>query len=101
MSTLTPLRDFSDAISPMVVKELRHGLRTRFFTAALISFHALLLCILASGLAGVDGETLNGIFWFTTLVSLLGVLPFRGFAALTSENDGGTLDMLTLTSITS
>lgn len=37
MSTQLPqLQDFSDHLSPMVVKEMRQGLRTRFFTAALI-----------------------------------------------------------------
>ena len=43
MTTPLPLlRDFSDRLSPMVVKEMRQGLRTRFFTAALILFHVLL-----------------------------------------------------------
>ena len=41
MSTmpLTLLNDFGDRFSPMLVKELRQGLRTRFFTAALLLFH--------------------------------------------------------------
>ena len=30
------LQDFSDRLSPMVVKEMRQGLRTRFFSVAII-----------------------------------------------------------------
>ncbi len=98
---IAPLRDFSDRLSPMVVKELRHGLRTRFFTAALICFHWLLIMLMASTLVGVSTDRMNELFWTLALVSMLGVLPLRGFTALSSEMTGGTLDMLTLTSMSS
>lgn len=100
-SAVTPLRDFSDRLSPMVVKELRHGLRTRYFTATLICFHGLLLLLMASTLVGVSAERVNQHFWTLALVSMLGVLPLRGFTALAGEMTAGTLDMLTLTSISS
>ena len=95
------LRDFGDWLSPMVVKELRHGLRTRFFTTALIGFHWLLILLMASVLIGTEAEMVNGTFWILAFVLLLGVLPLRGFATLAGESKDGTLDMLTLTSISS
>lgn len=100
-SRVAPLRDFSDRLSPMVVKELRHGLRTRFFTSALILFHWLLIMLLASTMVGVNTERVNQLFWTLSLVAMLGVVPIRGFTALASELESNTLDMLTLTSISS
>ncbi|MBX7211424.1 MAG: hypothetical protein K1X78_24170 [Verrucomicrobiaceae bacterium] len=100
-SRVAPLRDFSDRLSPMVVKELRHGLRTRFFTSALILFHWLLIMLLGSTMVGVSTEQVNELFWILSLIAMLGAVPIRGFTALASELDSNTLDMLTLTSISS
>ncbi|HYF36320.1 MAG TPA: hypothetical protein VD994_13580 [Prosthecobacter sp.] len=94
------LRDFPDWQSPMVVKELRHGLRTRFFTLALIQFHILLTLVMGSALLGADQEMINAVFWWLALAVVLVAMPARGFAALTSEVSEGTLDMLTLTNMT-
>lgn len=102
MNTALPmLRDFSDRFSPIVVKELRQGLRTRFFTSSLILFHTLIILLLATVLYGTPVEVVNGIFWGIAGLMLLAVMPLRGFAALHAEATDGTLDMLTLTSISS
>lgn len=101
-SSATPaLRDFSDHLGPMVVKELRHGLRTRFFTMALIAFHWLLLMLMAGTLIGISAQRVTEVFWFIAIVTLLGLLPLRGFATLSAESENGTLDMLTLASMSS
>lgn len=98
-TTLPLLRDFSDRFSPIVVKELRQGLRTRFFTSALILFHTLIILLLSTVSLGTPMMAVNGIFWGMTGLMLLVVLPLRGFSALNAEVADGTLDMLTLTSI--
>jgi hypothetical protein len=100
-TTLPMLRDFSDRFSPIVVKELRQGLRTRFFTSALILFHTLIILLLVTVTVGAPVEMVNGIFWGIAGFMLLAVMPLRGFAALHTEATDGTLDMLTLTSIAS
>ena len=100
-TTLPMLRDFSDRFSPIVVKELRQGLRTRFFTSALILFHTLIILLLITVTLGAPVEAVNGIFWGIAGFMLLAVMPLRGFAALHTEATDGTLDMLTLTSIAS
>lgn len=98
---LVPLRDFSDQLSPMLVKELRHGLRTRAFTLALLLFHLTLLLLMVTLLNGADPEDVNGLFWTICGFSLLAALPLRAFSALTQEIQGGTLDMLRLTGLSS
>ncbi len=100
-ATLPMLRDFSDRFSPIVVKELRQGLRTRFFTSALILFHTFIILLLITVTFGAPVEAVNGIFWGIAGFMLLAVMPLRGFAALHTEAADGTLDMLTLTSIAS
>ncbi len=99
---LPALRDFSDRLSPMVVKEMRQGLRTRFFTAALILFHVVLGCLMLSFLGALNqDEYTHEMFWLVIIFTLLGVLPSRAFNALNTEVKDGTLDMLMLTGITS
>lgn len=100
-ASLPMLRDFSDRFSPIVVKELRQGLRTRFFTSSLILFHTLIILLLVTVTFGTPAEMVNGIFWGIAGFMLLVVLPLRGFSALHAESSEGTLDMLTLTSIAS
>ncbi|TDU81385.1 ABC-type transport system involved in cytochrome c biogenesis permease component [Prosthecobacter fusiformis] len=95
------LRDFSDRLSPMLVKELRHGLRTRAFTSLLTSFQVCMILITGSGVLGIPQEVISNIFWTVALVALLLALPLRGFGTLSGEVQGGTMDMLTLTSISS
>ncbi|WP_078811378.1 hypothetical protein [Prosthecobacter debontii] len=93
------LRDFSDRLSPMLVKELRHGLRTRIFTSMLIVFQLGMILLISTVMMGAPMEVVGTLFWSLSLLALLGAFPLRGFNALTSEVQGGTLDMLRLTSI--
>ena len=57
--------EMSDRIGPMLVKELRQGLRTRVFMAAFISFQAILLIMVLAGFAshhdGESGAFLNAV----------------------------------------
>jgi len=100
-SALPLPRDFGDHFSPILVKELRQGLRTRFFTIALLLFHSFIILLLATVTLGTPVEVVNGVFWGIAGLMLLVVLPLRAFNALNAEAADGTLDMLTLTSISS
>ncbi|HEY1083103.1 MAG TPA: hypothetical protein VGE29_12615 [Prosthecobacter sp.] len=93
------LQDFSDRLSPMVVKELRHGLRARVFTSVLTVFHVCMIVIVSACTVGADVATVGYIFWAFSAAALLVALPLRGFGALCGEMKSGTMDMLSLTSI--
>lgn len=96
MTQAAQLTDFSDRLSPMVVKELRQGLRNRRFVLTMLSLH-LLLSLLTFALVGGDQHgTVKGIMTFLVIVVLLIILPLSGSGALASEINGGTLEMLTL-----
>jgi hypothetical protein len=95
--TLNPLSDFSDRLSPMVVKELRQGLRTRMFALLMLILHGLLILVtLISGVndRGVDTSwMLQGL----SILCLCIIMPLRGFSAVAGEMQRNTLDMLVLT----
>lgn len=96
--------DFPDRLSPMLVKELRQGLRSKTFIVVFLSLQAILLIILLTATASNSSATAGGIisgfiFTFFAIVVLV-VQPLRGIGALSSEIKGNTLDMIVLTRLT-
>lgn len=92
------LTDFSDRFSPMLVKELRQGLRTNLFTTAFMLLQGfMILCILMGATESGSNEASNGFFWFLIVAALIVVQPLRGFAALSSEYTLNTMDLVQLT----
>lgn len=93
--------DFSDRLSPMLVKELRQGLRTRSFIAVFLTLQIFLGVILLS--AGTTsssdhaGTTISNIIFIFFSIAVLVIQPMRGIGALSSEIKGNTIDMMVLT----
>jgi hypothetical protein len=98
---LTHLTDFPDRFSPMLVKELRQGMRARGFIILFVSFQLLLAFILvsASAASGNDyaGAAASGIIFTIFGIAVLGIQPMRGVNALSSEITGNTIEMMVLT----
>lgn len=98
LHTDAPLRDFSDRLSPMVVKELRQGLRSPLFIWLFIIMHAALTVIVL--LTATEGSRYTaGFFWFPVIITLVFLLPLRGMGALLDEKRLNTLDTLVLTKL--
>lgn len=92
-----PLKDFKDWLSPMLVKELRQGLRTRVFVMAFILMQAAIMVVMFGAAAnGAAGRATDAI-WVVAALVMLGAMPLRGFSALSNEMRMQTMDMLTLT----
>ncbi|HEX7262242.1 MAG TPA: hypothetical protein VF258_10545, partial [Luteolibacter sp.] len=98
---LTHLTDFSDKLSPMLVKELRQGMRARGFTMLFITFQGLLAFILltASAVSESDsaGSFASGVIFTLFAGAALLVQPMRGMNALSVEIIGNTIEMMVLT----
>lgn len=92
-------RDFGDWFNPMLVKELRQGLRTRVFTLLLMVGHLFFAALLGSALMGAQMEDVNAIFWWGSWGLLLLFMPLRAFSSLHAEQRNGTLEMLRMTGI--
>jgi len=97
--------DFKDWLSPMLVKELRQGLRSRVFVSAFYLCQALMILttvlqMISASIPNNVGDMagfMNAIFWFMIGVPLLFVMPLRGFGALHAEIKAGTLELVFLT----
>ncbi|CAN5661216.1 hypothetical protein BH09VER1_BH09VER1_00610 [soil metagenome] len=108
MTTILSKPDFKDWLSPMLVKELRQGMRSRVFMAAFFLTQVLMILstILnltsssGNGEFGVMSEFLNGVFWFMIAVPVLLLTPIRGFGSLHGEMKERTLELVFLTRLT-
>ena len=100
-SDLKHLFDFSDKFNPMLVKELRQGLRGPGFVALFISFQAILAFILlfTAALASHEnaGHLISRTIFFLFSCAVLIVQPLRGITSLSSEIKSDTIDLLCLT----
>jgi len=97
-------KDFPDRLSPMLVKELRQGLRAKTFVTVFLSLQIILLIILLTATASTSsasaGTIISGFIFSFFSIAVLIVQPLRGIGALSSEVKGNTLDMIVLTRLT-
>lgn len=104
MTNILSKPDFKDWLSPMLVKELRQGTRSRIFMAAFFLTQVLMILstildLTSSANGDTNGMTamLNGVFWFMISVPVLLLTPIRGFASLHGEIKERTLELVFLT----
>lgn len=93
--------DFADWLSPILVKELRQGLRTRVFTSTFILLQLVLTgCVFIGLLVAANGGNTgvsSGFFWTLVALPLVLVLPWTGLGAISGEQRANTLDLMFLT----
>ena len=94
--------EMSDKFGPMLVKELRQGLRTKVFLTAFIGFQAILLVMVLSAFASAgntyrSADFLNASIWAVLTIMLVVITPLRGQFALEKEIRTGTLELLQIT----
>lgn len=102
-SPLTLLADFPDRLSPMLVKELRQGMRARSFIMLFLSFQgilAFLLLTVGTNVSDNPGSVASGIIFGLFGIAALMIQPMRGVNALSSEITGNTIEMMALTRLT-
>ena len=99
-----PRADFADWLSPMLVKELRQGVRTRMFVFVfiLLQLFMLLDLILSLLVTANHDDASEGtiLFWLMVAVPLLLVVPLGGLNAIGGEIKGNTLELIFLTRLT-
>jgi hypothetical protein len=98
------LSDFSDRLPPMLVKELRQGMRARTFVAVFLGLQCFLAIVMlfatsATTLGGAGNAVSQIIFLFFSLAVLV-VQPLRAMNALHAEIKSTTIDMMVLTRLT-
>lgn len=103
---LTPT-DFGDWLSPILVKELRQGLKTRMFVTTFILVQVIMILIVGfqllnhtHGSSPSSMESFDGFFWAFIGFPLLALMPARGLTAISEELKANTLDLVQLTRLT-
>ena len=103
MNKADHISDFPDKLNPMLVKELRQGLRGLGFVALFIAIQAFLCLILLITSATESqenvGNLISRIILFFFSIAVLVIQPLRGITALSSEIRGNTIDLLCLTKL--
>lgn len=101
--------EFPEKLSPMLVKELRQGLRTHTFTVTFLLLQGILaLVLLTAGPIAASEESLSGstgafvskVVFCTLGLGLLVVQPLRGISAVATEIKQNTIDLILLTRLT-
>jgi hypothetical protein len=93
----TGLRDFSDRLSPMLVKELRQGLKSPIFAWGLIAMQAALAIMALVATEEGNSQDVNAAFWWSVTGVVCVLLPMRVANALRDEVSSNTMDTLLLT----
>ena len=97
-------RDFPEWLSPMVVKELRQGMRSRMFVVSFLLLHAAMILLAFLGLAlaanRIDPGPTTGFFWTIIGALLLVVMPLSGLGSVANERQANTLELIFLTRLT-
>jgi hypothetical protein len=96
---------WSDRLSPILVKELRQGIRSQLFTGSFLLIQGLLFLF---GLSFVLSDSLRqepaaggAFFWMVIVLPLLVLVPASAGKAIEKEVSGKTLELLLLTRLSS
>ena len=93
-------RDFGDWLSPMLVKEIRQGFRSRVFISAFLIIQGLMIFCVVLGLSFSVGDFTDQssfFFWLIICIPIILIMPCHGFAVLGSEIKDNTMELLFLT----
>src|SRR6188474_3353491 len=96
--------DFADWLSPILVKELRQGLKSRAFVVTFIIVQVVMILLVGMQLLTLAGgggrgamDAFDGFFWAFVWLPLLVMMPARGLTAVSEEVKANTLDLVQLT----
>lgn len=97
MSEVSVKKDWTDYLSPVLIKEFRQGLRSQVFLWAFMLIHVFmawgLLTNLSVGSSVRGRQFASAFFWIITAIPLL---PFGAMGSISQERRDGTLDLIQL-----
>ena len=105
-ATLHYPKDFSDWLPPMLVKELRQGLRANLFVLMLVLLQTAMIGFFGMRLLDAPDDIsasaeYDRVMWAAVAIVLLGLQPLRGSHAVSEERDHNTMDLMQLTRLSS
>jgi len=104
IASITEKRNLDDWLSPILVKELRQGMRARAFIISFLLLQAFLVLLVVGNVAAQEDRNAldfqNNIFWVIIGFVLLALMPLRGLVTISSEIKNHTLETIMLTRLT-
>lgn len=93
------MNDFADWLSPIIVKELRQGMRARAFLGIFLAIQFFMIICVTASLGSDSHSGTSGVFWTFIGAAILFAMPLRGLAALNGEIKGNTMELMLLTQL--
>jgi len=97
-------KSVDDWLSPILVKELRQGMRARVFVISYLLLQVFLsVLVLANAAAQGDSRALEDeshYFWVIVGFALLVLMPLRGLVSVSQEVKNRTMETIMLTRLT-
>jgi len=97
-------RNLDDWLSPILVKELRQGMRARAFLIAFLLLQVFLVLLVVGNVAAQEDRNAldfqNHFFWVIIGFVLLALVPLRGLVAVSHEIKNHTMETIMLTRLT-
>lgn len=92
--------DFADWLSPMLVKELRQGMRSRALLISLFLVQGLLILNVIAGFGASNDQAIaaiTGFFWTIVALPMIFIIPLSAMGTIGQEMKANTLDLVFLT----
>jgi hypothetical protein len=97
-------KNLDDWLSPILVKELRQGMRARVFVVSFLLLQVFLVVLVLGNVAARDDsgtlDVQNHFFWIIIGFALLVMMPMRGLVAVSLEIKNRTMETIMLTRLT-
>ena len=93
-----------DLLSPILVKELRQGMRARVFVVSFLLLQLFLVVLVLGNVAAQDDRSAltsqEYMFWVIVGFALLVLMPLRGLTTVSQEVKNHTMETIMLTKLT-
>jgi len=100
-ASIPSVTDYYDWLSPILVKELRQGLRSRVFLLLFCLLQFFLLVVLLSGIgsagAGQSLDANRAFFWLLVAIPIGVITPLQAISAFSQERENQNLEAILLT----
>lgn len=101
---IAALRSPGEWLSPVLVKEMRQGLKSKAFVGVFLAQHLVLVFGFGIPMVTEDAsevaEVTGVFFWLTAIVGLVVLTPLSGMNAISQEKREHTLELVLLTRLT-
>ena len=91
------MNDFADWLSPIVVKELRQGMRSKVFVGTFTLLQVFMIFCIVTALGEDSQSGAKAFFWSVVGAALLFGMPMRGAFSISGEIKEKTFELLLLT----